>query len=97
MRRSWSRESSQHATTATVAEARAYVAAARPLADGFFERIEGWFSPLDGDTTGLVSVLQMTFKGSQPMTMSELSTLSPDGTRRMRVAPLCCLAALSLR
>lgn len=49
-------------------------------------RIEGWFGPLQGDTTGLSSVLQMTFKGAAPMTMSEILTVSPDGTRRMRVA-----------
>ena len=49
-------------------------------------RVEGWFGPLEGDTTGLASVLQMTFKGEQPMTMSELLTVSPDGRRRMRVA-----------
>lgn len=49
-------------------------------------RIEGWFGPLEGDTTGLASVLQMTFKGPQPMTMSELLTVSPDSKHRMRVA-----------
>lgn len=49
-------------------------------------RIDGWFGPLEGDTTGLVNVLQMTFKGAQPMAMSELITVSPDGKRRMRVA-----------
>ena len=49
-------------------------------------RVDGWFGPLEGDTTGLASVLQMTFKGPQPMTISELLTVSPDGKQRMRVA-----------
>ena len=49
-------------------------------------RIDGWFGPLDGDTTGLASVLQMTFKAAQPTTMSEMLNVSPDGTRRSRVA-----------
>lgn len=50
------------------------------------KHVEGWFGPLPGDVTGLVSVLQMTIKGPQPTTMSELITLSPDGCRRMRIA-----------
>lgn len=49
-------------------------------------RIDGWFGALEGDTTGLSSVLQMTFKSPEPTTMSELLTVSPDGTRRSRVA-----------
>lgn len=49
-------------------------------------RVSGWFGPLEGDATGLTSVLQMTFGGPQPMTMSDLLTISPDGKRRMRVA-----------
>lgn len=49
-------------------------------------RVDGWFGPLAGDTTGLSSVLQMTFKGDRPMVMSELLTVSPDGSHRMRVA-----------
>lgn len=50
------------------------------------ERVSGWFGPLPGDTSGLVSVLQITTKGKSPVDMSELITVSPDGCRRMRTA-----------
>lgn len=49
-------------------------------------RVEGWFGPLDGDSTGRVSVLQMTIKGSTPTTMTEILAVSPDGANRMRIA-----------
>jgi ketosteroid isomerase-like protein len=50
------------------------------------ERVTGWFGPLAGDTSGLVSVLQITTKDPKPVALSELITVSPDGCRRMRVA-----------
>jgi hypothetical protein len=49
-------------------------------------RVDGWFMALPKDASGLNSVLFLTFKDGSGLTVSEIITLSPDGTRRMRAA-----------
>jgi Domain of unknown function (DUF3598) len=49
-------------------------------------RIDGSFARAAEDPTGLSSVLFMQFKDGSGMTVSEIVTVSPDGTRRMRAA-----------
>jgi hypothetical protein len=50
------------------------------------ERVEGSYRVLEGDPSGLNSVLFMAFKDGSGLTVSEVITLSPDGKRRMRAA-----------
>lgn len=49
-------------------------------------RVDGWFTGLEADPTGLNSVLYLAFKDGSGLTVSEIITLSPDGKRRMRIA-----------
>jgi hypothetical protein len=49
-------------------------------------RVDGWYMPLAEDASGLNSVLFMAFKDGSGLTVSEIVTLSPDGTRRFRAA-----------
>jgi hypothetical protein len=49
-------------------------------------RVDGWYMPLADDASGLNSVLFMAFKDGSGLTVSEIVTLSPDGTRRFRAA-----------
>jgi hypothetical protein len=49
-------------------------------------RIDGSFARATEDPTGLSSVLFMRFKDGSGMNVSEIVTVSPDGTRRMRAA-----------
>jgi ketosteroid isomerase-like protein len=49
-------------------------------------RVDGRYQMLPQDTSGLNSVLQMSFKDGSGMTVSEIITVSPDGKSRMRAA-----------
>ena len=49
-------------------------------------RVEGVYQRVPQDPSGLNSVLNMTFKDSSGMSVSEIITLSPDGKSRMRAA-----------
>lgn len=57
-----------------------------PLLRFSSDRVDGHYGALAFDSSGLNSVLFMRFKDASAMTVSEVITLSPDGTRRMRAA-----------
>jgi hypothetical protein len=49
-------------------------------------RIDGWFTEVEADPTGLISVLFIAFKDGSGLTMSEIISLAPDGSSRLRAA-----------